>query len=105
MVASPASGEVPRAWLGLWGRAASLDSGSSGRNLILISILASLSPSIGVGPISGDAFAGTRHARRHSPSLASGICPGREVDRSPYAPEWERRIDCALLPLRPPLPR
>jgi len=47
----------------LWGRGSS---GGSGRqNLILISILAFLSPSIGVGPVSGDAIAVTRHARRH----------------------------------------
>src|ERR1700736_1519109 len=91
-----------RAGEGLAGRGSS---GGSGRqNLILISILAFLSPSIGVGPVSGDAIAVTRHARRNPPSLASGICPGREVDRYPYAPEWERRIDRALLSVRPSLP-
>src|SRR5438445_817968 len=92
-----------RAGEGLGGRGSS---GGSGRqNLILISILAFLSPSIGVGPVSGDAIAVARHSRRNSPSLASGKCPGREVDGYPYAPEWERRIDRALFSLRPSLPR
>src|SRR6202011_3933383 len=92
-----------RAGEGLAGRGSS---GGSGRqNLILISILAFLSPSIGVGPISGEAIAVTRHARRNHPSLASGICPGREVDRYAYPPEWEWRTDRALFPVRPSLPR